>query len=267
MARAGMQPMPNGGLPYLRRTSFLKVFSRLNNMVELRIPADFDALYSPRLPLECRLVRPNGIGWTLQLFRLGSGSRFRDGWPEFVHDNLLKHGDFLTSTLADVGIFHVKRYDVRTGVPPLTDSEDIGDVPDEEYLVDDVDTTDGYEPSDCDMDSTDDSSYEDDNDALDLDGRPTFDVAITTFHFTRTFEIPFGFWRRHILMGALQAPVYFLTTENTWILSLMHKDSKIWVKNGWKQFRHDNGLVVGDRLHFTLVNPLEVTFYVWVEKA
>lgn len=40
-----------------------------------------------------------------------------------MDDILFKHGDFLTFTLVDVGTFHVKRFDVRTGVPPLTDGE------------------------------------------------------------------------------------------------------------------------------------------------
>ncbi|KAG6392952.1 hypothetical protein SASPL_147181 [Salvia splendens] len=62
-------------------------------------------------------------------------------------------------------------------------------------------------------------------------------------------------------MGALQAPVYFLTQENTWMLTLMHSSSNIWVKHGWKRFRRVNGLVVGDRCHFTLVNPDEDKYH------
>lgn len=68
-------------------------------------------------------------------------------------------------------------------------------------------------------------------------------------------------------MGALQAPVYFLTSENTWMPILQHNGSRIWVKKWWKSFRRANGLVGGDRLHFTLVNPMEVTFYVIIDKA
>ena len=68
-------------------------------------------------------------------------------------------------------------------------------------------------------------------------------------------------------MVALKALVYFLTAEDTWIMILRHNDSKIWVKNGWKRFIHDNGVAVGDQLHFTLVNPQEVNFYVYTDKA
>ena len=103
--------------------------------------------------------------------------------------------------------------------------------------------------------------------ALELDGWPGFVVTITDSHLNGTTMIPYGYWRCHIPMGALKAPMYFLTIENTWMLTIMHNSSKVWVKEGWKRYIRDNGIGVGDRLHFTLVNPLEVTFFVWIEKA
>ena len=54
-------------------------------------------------------------------------------------------------------------------------------------------TNDNYQPSDIDMESSNDSGYEDDQDALDLDSRPTFTVTITASHFARTLEMPVGF--------------------------------------------------------------------------
>ena len=69
---------------------------------------------------------PNGVGWTVRILRLENGSRFQTGWREFVGDNLFKPGDFLTFTLVDVGTFHIKRYAVRIGVPPLTEGEGEG---------------------------------------------------------------------------------------------------------------------------------------------
>ncbi|XP_042029883.1 B3 domain-containing protein REM20-like [Salvia splendens] len=113
---------------------------------------------------------PNGDGWTVRLLHLGSGSRFQTGWREFVGDNLFKHGDFLTFTLVDVSTFHVKRYDIRTGVPPLTDGEDYEYDPNDDTPFTNVDTTDDHQPSATETDSSDDSGYEDDHDALDLDG-------------------------------------------------------------------------------------------------
>lgn len=101
---------------------------------------------------------------------------------------------------------------------------------------------------------------------LDLDGRPTFKLTLTDDHFVRPLEIMYGFWRRHVRMGALKAPIYFVTVDNTWLLELKNNTSKIWINSGWKRFRHD-GLVVGDRIHFTLVNIHEITFYVLIEKA
>ncbi|KAG6430818.1 hypothetical protein SASPL_108891 [Salvia splendens] len=115
------------------------------------------------------------------------------GWPEFVRDNLFKHEVFLTVTLVDVGIFNVKRYDFRTGLPPRWDGEDIanGDT-DDSPTAPDVDSSDDYQPSETETDSFDNSEYEDDQGALDVDGCPTFVVTITTSHLDCTLEIPFG---------------------------------------------------------------------------
>ncbi|XP_042029783.1 B3 domain-containing protein REM20-like [Salvia splendens] len=148
-------------------------------------------VHGPTLPVQCRLVMPNGVGWTVGLVRMENGTRFQIGWREFVDDNIFKHGDFMTISLVDVGTFHIKRYDVSTGVPPLTD--DYVYAPNDNVPTTFVATIDDYQPSYSDTDSSDDSGYEDDHDALDLDGRPTFTVTVTASHIARTFEVPYGF--------------------------------------------------------------------------
>ncbi|XP_042051586.1 B3 domain-containing protein REM20-like [Salvia splendens] len=106
---------------------------------------------------------PIGIEWTISLLWVANGTRFHMGWPEFVRDNLFKHEVFLTVTLVDVGIFNVKRYDFRTGLPPRWDGEDIanGDT-DDSPTAPDVDSSDDYQPSETETDSFDNSEYEDD---------------------------------------------------------------------------------------------------------
>lgn len=83
----------------------------------------------------------------------------------------------------------------------------------------------------------------------------------------RTLELPFRFWQRHIRMGALEAPVYFLADGETWKVDLGHSTSKIWVKRGWRRFKDGNRLAVGVRCHFTLVDADNVQFYVWFDRA
>lgn len=125
-------------------------------------------------------------------------------------------------------------------------------------------TTDDYQlSSDTESGSTDESGFDDDHDALALDGRPTFTVDITPSNFGRTLEIPYGFWYRHIRMAAVRGPV---TEERRSMLWLLNSDSKIWVKTGWKRFKRGSGIKVGDRLTFTLVDPDYVTFYVLIDR-
>lgn len=66
---------------------------------------------------------PNGVGWSVRLLQIASGSHFCVGWREFVAGNAIKLGDVLTFTLVDVGTFNVKRYDTKTGCPPQIDTE------------------------------------------------------------------------------------------------------------------------------------------------
>ena len=138
--------------------------------------------------------------------------------------------------------------------------------PDQSHHAD-VDTTEDYLPSEMKTESSDDINYKDDHRALDIVGRLIFTVIVTAELLAHTFEIPYGFWHRHIPMGALIASIYFLADKKKWMLMLVHTNSRIWVKHEWKRFRRDNGLAEGDRLILTLINPDDITFYVLVEKA
>lgn len=90
-----------------------------------------------------------------------------------------------------------------------------------------IDTSDDYVPSETETDSTNNDEFEDDSGALDVDGYPTFAISLTPTNINRTIEIPYGFWQRHIPMGAIKAGVYLLTGEGTWLCTLKHNSRKI----------------------------------------
>ncbi|KAG6387511.1 hypothetical protein SASPL_152703 [Salvia splendens] len=52
---------------------------------------------------------------------LDTGFYFSTGWRDFVRATGVGHGDHLTFTLVDVGIFNVKRFDRATHCPPQGD--------------------------------------------------------------------------------------------------------------------------------------------------
>lgn len=68
-------------------------------------------------------------------------------------------------------------------------------------------------------------------------------------------------------MAALFDPVYFNVNGKTWLVTLAHSATKIWVKHGWRRFQNGNNLVVGDHCHFKLIDPNEVIFSVWFDRS
>ncbi|XP_042046329.1 uncharacterized protein LOC121792445 [Salvia splendens] len=160
----------NGGLDYFRLPSFFKKFSEDHSMDELRV----------------------------RLLRIASRCHFHNGWAEFRLYNRIVHSDVLTFTLVDVGVFHVKRYKPNSGFPPLSDLQVVEDEDSDPSYSLDVDTSDDYEPSDTEIDTSDDDGYVSDAGALDEDGCPTFVVTLTPANIKRTLEISFPFWQWYI---------------------------------------------------------------------
>ncbi|XP_042060521.1 B3 domain-containing protein REM20-like [Salvia splendens] len=137
---------------------------------------------------------PNGSRWPVRLLKIASGCHFCVGWSEFWHGNNIFHGEKLTFTLVDMGIFHVKRYKSGTGCPPRGDLETLTEEEeDDEVYTPDIESSDDYAPSDVESESADDSDYDDDRGALDDDEYPTWTLKLTKSNTKRTIEIPLTF--------------------------------------------------------------------------
>ncbi|KAG6434543.1 hypothetical protein SASPL_106181 [Salvia splendens] len=160
----------NGGLDYFRLPSFFKKFSEDHSMDELRIPPKFVETHGANLPFDSRLVTTS------------AGNR--------------EYASF--GSQVDVGVFHVKRYKPNSGFPPLSDLQVVEDEDSDPSYSLDVDTSDDYEPSDTEIDTSDDDGYVSDAGALDEDGCPTFVVTLTPANIKRTLEISFPFWQWYI---------------------------------------------------------------------
>ncbi|XP_042019111.1 B3 domain-containing protein REM20-like [Salvia splendens] len=146
---------------YHRLPSFIKVISGSRNKEELRLPPQWVAEYGNDLSFDCRLVMPNGSSWQVRALKIASGCHFCVGWSEFRRGNNISHGEKLTFTLVDVGIFHVKRYKSGTGCPPRCDREALTEEEeDDEVYTPDIDSSDDYPPSDVESESADDSDYD-----------------------------------------------------------------------------------------------------------
>ncbi|KAG6416351.1 hypothetical protein SASPL_123779 [Salvia splendens] len=197
---------------------------------------------------------------------LANGFFFFSGWRQFVRATSVVHDDHLTFTLVDIGIFNVKRFDSATHCPPLGDVNVVEDDDVEGSYSPDIDTSDDYVPSETESEKTMDDDYVDDSGALNVDGYPTFVISLTPTNINRSIEIPYGFWQRHIPLGAIKAAVYLVTEGGMWRCTLKHNSRKIWVKHGWARLKHEHNLVEGVHCHFKLVDAFVVQFYVWFER-
>ncbi|KAG6394315.1 hypothetical protein SASPL_144899 [Salvia splendens] len=262
-----------------------------------RLPPQWVAEYGNDLSFDCRLVMPNGSSWQVRALKIASGCHFCVGWSEFRRGNNISHGEKLTFTLVDVGIFHVKRYKLGTGCPPRCDREGESRVKlnmfslfkfkkivacialshiceialteeeeDDEVYTPDIDSSDDYPPSDVESESADDSDYDADRSALDEDEYPTWSLKLTKSNTKRTIEIPNEFWQLHLRAAPKQSVVHFLVDGQTWRILLKHSSGKIWVKHGWRHFKDANALFPGVRCHFKLVDAQDIQFYVWFDR-
>ncbi|KAG6410394.1 hypothetical protein SASPL_128452 [Salvia splendens] len=266
MAADGPHAVPNVGPDYQRIPAFMTVFHQGRFHDDMRLLDDFVGVNGHDIPFDCRLVWPNGMRYRVRVLKLGHGFFFSSGWRDFIRDTGVLHGDTLTFTLVDVGMFNVKRFNSETQCPPQGDVNVVDEDDGEGSHAMDLATSEDYVPSETDSETTFDDDYVDDSRALLIDGFPTFAVTLTSTNINRRLEIPYCFWRRHIPNGAIHAGVYLSTEGGTWLCTLKHNSTKLWVKHGWTRFKHDNNIVVGVRCHFKLVDAFAPQFQVWFDR-
>ncbi|KAG6394338.1 hypothetical protein SASPL_144922 [Salvia splendens] len=207
-------------------------FSEATSLNELRIPPEFVALHGANLPFDCHLITLLGRRiFPVRVLNIARGCHFHAGWSDFRITNEIVHHDVLTFTMVDAGVFLVKRYNPRTGCPPLGDLQATGYGDSDHSDAPDVDTSDDYVPTQSEGgDSSDGDDYASDAGVLDEDGCPTFTVTLDSSNINSTLEIPMVFWRRHIRMISLQDSVYFNVNGDCWYIILDHNDTKIWLE-------------------------------------
>ncbi|XP_042003829.1 B3 domain-containing protein At4g34400-like [Salvia splendens] len=210
MALDGSNAVPDFDPDYQRLPAFMTVFHEGRFHDDMRLPDQFVGMYGHELPFDCRLVWPNGIRYRVRMLKLGHGFFFASGWRDFVRETGVLHGDTLTFTLVDSGIFNVKQFNSEMHCPPQGDVHVVEDDEGEVSHAMDIETSEEYVPSGTESETTFDDDYADDSRALQIDGFPTFAVTLTSSNINHRFEIPYGFWQRHIPNGALHAGVVYL---------------------------------------------------------
>ncbi|KAI4318536.1 hypothetical protein MLD38_032228 [Melastoma candidum] len=86
---------------------FFKVYIPAFHSHQLLLPPDFSRHCVP-IPRKAVLREPNGRSWRVGMIQNVRGLFIRSGWPEFVQDNALKHGDCLIFQYDACSVFSVK---------------------------------------------------------------------------------------------------------------------------------------------------------------
>ncbi|KAG6434676.1 hypothetical protein SASPL_106316 [Salvia splendens] len=194
MEADGSNSGPNVDPAYERLPAFMAVFEQGRFHDDMRLPDAFIGFHGHDLPFDCRLVWPNGIRYRVRVLKLGHGFFFASGWRDFVRATGIVNGD------GDVDV--VEDDNVEGSHGP------------------DIDSSDNYLPSGTESETTMDEDYVDDSRALSIDGFPTFVVTLTPANINRRLDISYGFWRRHIPMGAIQAGLYLVTDDGCGVVPL-----------------------------------------------
>ena len=75
------------------------------------------------IPEQCLLAMPNFQKTEVAIAKRPGGWYFGEGWSEFVYNNHVSNGEWLTFTYTGDGLFYVKRFLFTSGCPPRSDLE------------------------------------------------------------------------------------------------------------------------------------------------
>ncbi|KAK6140480.1 hypothetical protein DH2020_025761 [Rehmannia glutinosa] len=91
---------------------FFKIYVPAMCSETMRIPPDFMGKFGGNIPTIVTLRRPSGMTWQVEMKRSINEQywSFQKGWPEFVKENLVEDGDFMTFSYAGNSVFCVKLF-------------------------------------------------------------------------------------------------------------------------------------------------------------
>ncbi|KAL2478123.1 putative B3 domain-containing protein [Forsythia ovata] len=87
---------------------FFKVYMSALWSERMRIPPAFIENFGGKIPRKVMLGTPSNLSWQVRINKINDDLFFEGGWPEFVQENSLAHGEFLTFCYAGNSKFYVK---------------------------------------------------------------------------------------------------------------------------------------------------------------
>ncbi|XP_057763597.1 putative B3 domain-containing protein Os03g0621600 isoform X2 [Salvia miltiorrhiza] len=231
---------------------FFKIYMSALSSKLLRIPPDFIEKFGGNIPTTCTIERqPRGVSWQVELNRVNDGWFFQKGWPNFVEDNLLREGDFLTFCYHGKSLFYVKIFS-----PNGCEKEGASS-----SRLDESSPSDTYETK---RKHRRRISSRWGSSVAYINGNPSFSIVLMKTHIkSRAMCIPTPFWSAHMKTIITSRKEATLWVENkAWNVGIVYYDNKVLFQKGCAQFFKDNSIKVGTSCTFQLIDPDQFSFRV-----
>ncbi|CAA2976806.1 B3 domain-containing Os03g0621600 [Olea europaea subsp. europaea] len=90
------------------KAMFFKVYMAALWSERLRIPPAFIENFGRKIPRNIMLGTSSNLFWKVHINKINDYLFFEEGWPEFIQESSLAHGEFLTFSYAGGSKFYVK---------------------------------------------------------------------------------------------------------------------------------------------------------------
>ncbi|XP_059302622.1 B3 domain-containing protein REM5-like [Lycium ferocissimum] len=225
--------------------NFLQIYHPELCYSKLKIPSGFLKFFNEGIPLFFLLEveGPARRSWRVVVEKIQEDCFFKDGWPNFVQDNNLECGDYLTFSYVGNSFFYVKIYGKHGYM-----KEDLIEIRELELHPLDEENAQAIQAEAPLADQA-------------LDG-PVNSVSFVTLFkvvlkepdFRKMLNIPCAFGRRYMKKGQkFEKDATLQTDTASWPVVIREYD-RLKFRNGWGEFVRANELRVGDVCCFQLID-------------
>ncbi|KAL3623293.1 hypothetical protein CASFOL_032109 [Castilleja foliolosa] len=235
----------------------------------MRIPPDFIEKFGGEIPAAVTLRRPGMMTWQVDVKKIDEHLFLEKGWPQFVKDNSVEDGDFMTFSYAGNSMFFVKifarngcRKRLHTIDGQSINNHQLSQSPQVNKKLNEVLIRRSRSPEN----------------RIKECKNPCFSQILLTSYFKKGFmgfediakhelvrmqNIPMKFWRgcigKHVKGSTM---VTFWVKNKSWVVGLSDVGDRYLFTKGWLQFVKDNSLRPGNECTFELIDTTDLVFKV-----
>ncbi|KAI3445199.1 hypothetical protein Pfo_001864 [Paulownia fortunei] len=244
---------------------FFKIYVPAMYAESMRIPPEFIKKFGGDIPTIVTLRRPSGISWQVDMKRFNDHWFFQKGWPEFVQENSIEDGDFLTFCYAGNSIFCVKVY-ARNGCRKRVDNSSRI----HGKLTENLQGNEASEPENPKHNGATRRNLIPKSTIArkSVCRNPSFSVVMTKSYIHKgCLHIPMKFWKVYTKKDESGSRMVTLRIRNnSWLVRLVSLGVRVQFSKGWPKFVKDNSLQNGNLCTFQLIDSNDLAFKVTVNR-